>query len=145
MADCILLGSGGGGFGSDDVTATKNHVLSPYTAITSDSGDEPVAGTIPSVGAGTFYATAGEQTILQAGRYLSGAQKLAKLTATNLSAANILRGKTITINNHLITMITKIFFIFNIIAYNRTTRQGLSHFCSYFFTNITHVSILSYI
>lgn len=99
MAECILLGSGGGGFGSDDLTATKNHVLAPYTAITSDSDDEPIAGTIPSIEAGTFYASTGEQTILQSGNYLAGAQKLAKLTQSGLVAGNILRGKQIVINN----------------------------------------------
>lgn len=99
MADCILLGSGGGGFGSDDLTATKDHVLAPYTAITSDSNDEPIVGTIPSAEAGTFYATTAERTILEAGRYLSGAQKIGKISASGLEAANILRGKTISINN----------------------------------------------
>lgn len=99
MAECILLGNGGGGLGSDDVTATRAHVLAPYTAITSDSNDEPVAGTIPSQDAATHYATTSEQKIMNAGTYASGDQKLAKLTASGLEAANILRGKTISINN----------------------------------------------
>lgn len=46
MADALLrFGSGSGG-GSDETTATKNQVLRGVTAITSDSGDEPVEGTI---------------------------------------------------------------------------------------------------
>lgn len=40
------LGGGGSGSGSDDCTAKKEHILAPYTAITSDSDDEPVAGTL---------------------------------------------------------------------------------------------------
>lgn len=99
MAECILLGNGGGGLGSDDVTATRAHVLAPYTAITSDSNDEPVEGTITSVGAATHYATTAERTILSAGQYLSGDQKIGKLTASGLAAANIVKGTTISIHN----------------------------------------------
>lgn len=99
MAECILLGNGGGGLGSDDVTATRAHVLAPYTAITSDSNDEPVAGTIPSQGAATHYATTSEQKIMNAGTYASGDQKIAKLTASGLSAGNIVAGTTISIHN----------------------------------------------
>lgn len=42
----IPLSFGTGGSGSSDVTATQAQVLSPYTAITSDSDDEPVVGTM---------------------------------------------------------------------------------------------------
>ena len=42
----IPLSFGTGGAGSDDVTATRAQVLAPYTAITSDSDDEPVEGTM---------------------------------------------------------------------------------------------------
>lgn len=57
-----------------------------------------VAGTMPSKAAATYYATTSDQTI-SSGQYLSGAQTIKKLTQSNLSSANILRGKTITINN----------------------------------------------
>lgn len=40
---------GGGGVDSSDVTAAKAHVLSGYTTITSDSGDEVVQGTMPRI------------------------------------------------------------------------------------------------
>lgn len=99
MAECILLGSGGGGFGSDDVTATKDHVLAPFTAITSDSDDEPIAGTIPSANAATHYATTSEQKIMNAGTYAAGDQKIAKLTASGLASGNILAGVTVSIHN----------------------------------------------
>lgn len=46
MADAILKSGGIGGASSDEVTATKNQLLRGVTAITSDSGDEPVDGTI---------------------------------------------------------------------------------------------------
>ena len=46
MADALLRFGNGSGGGSDETTATRNHVLRGVTAITSDSGDEPVEGTI---------------------------------------------------------------------------------------------------
>ena len=53
MAVCLINKSGGGGITSDDVTAKREHVLQGYTALTSDSNDEPVQGTIPNRGNGT--------------------------------------------------------------------------------------------
>ena len=47
MADAILMSGGVGGVSSDDVTATKNQVLQGVTALTRDSDDEPIQGTIP--------------------------------------------------------------------------------------------------
>lgn len=48
MARAIFQNMGGGGGGSsEDCTAKKSHVLEGYTAITSDSNDEPATGTIP--------------------------------------------------------------------------------------------------
>lgn len=48
MARAIFQNIGGGGGGSsEDCTATKDKVLEGYTAITSDSNDEPVTGTMP--------------------------------------------------------------------------------------------------
>ena len=52
MAVC-LINKSGGGVSSDDVTAKREHVLQGYTALTSDSNDEPVQGTIPNRGNGT--------------------------------------------------------------------------------------------
>ena len=48
MAIC-LINKSGGGVSSDDVTAKREHVLQGYTALTSDSDDEIVEGTIKSV------------------------------------------------------------------------------------------------
>ena len=50
MADALLKIGGMGGTSSDELTATKNQVLSGYTAVTSDSDDEPIGGTIPKHG-----------------------------------------------------------------------------------------------
>lgn len=50
MAD-LLLPVGGSGISSDDLTATKAYVLEGYTAITKDSNDEPIAGTMKNVSA----------------------------------------------------------------------------------------------
>lgn len=48
MARAIFQNMGGGGGGSsEDCTATKDKVLTGYTAVTSDSNDEPVTGTMP--------------------------------------------------------------------------------------------------
>lgn len=49
MAECLLL-KAGGGVSSDDLTAKKGQVLSGYTAVTADSGDEAAGGTMPNHG-----------------------------------------------------------------------------------------------
>ena len=51
MAECAILRGGTGAYGSDDLTATKAHVLAGKTAITSDSSDEPGTGTMTNQGA----------------------------------------------------------------------------------------------
>lgn len=52
MADALLKIGGMGGTSSDELTATKNHVLQGYTAVTSDSDDEPIQGIMPNRGNG---------------------------------------------------------------------------------------------
>lgn len=44
MSEAILMSGGTGGVGSDEVTASKAHVLKGYKTITSDSDDEIVEG-----------------------------------------------------------------------------------------------------
>ena len=39
-----MTGGSGGGTGSDECTATLDHVLAGETAVTSDSNDEPGTG-----------------------------------------------------------------------------------------------------
>ena len=50
MARGYMPGGGGGSATSDDCTATKAQVLDGYTAVTSDSDDEAVEGTMPNRG-----------------------------------------------------------------------------------------------
>lgn len=52
MAKALLMSGGVGGVSSDDVTARRKHVLQGYTALTSDSNDEPVQGTMVNRGNG---------------------------------------------------------------------------------------------
>lgn len=52
MADALLKIGGMGGTSSDELTATKNHVLQGYTAVTSDSDDEPIQGAMINRGNG---------------------------------------------------------------------------------------------
>lgn len=67
MGRILIPGSSGGGVSSDDVTAKREHVLQGYTALTSDSNDESVQGTIPNRGNGTnvleLVNSAGESRI----------------------------------------------------------------------------------
>lgn len=48
MAECIVL-KGGGGIGSDELTATKDYVLNEKTYVGSDTNDEIGAGTMPDM------------------------------------------------------------------------------------------------
>jgi hypothetical protein len=94
----IPLSFGTFGGGSDEVTATKAQVLTGYTAITVDSADEPVEGTIPIKSGQTYYPTLANQSIAQ-GQYLGGIQVINKITPTNISAENIKAGTTVKVNN----------------------------------------------
>lgn len=51
MAVC-LINKSGGGITSDDVTAKRWHVVQGFTALTSDSGDEPANGELANKGNG---------------------------------------------------------------------------------------------
>lgn len=52
MGKILIPRSSGGGVNSDDVTASKAQVLQGYTALTADSDDEPVQGTMVNRGNG---------------------------------------------------------------------------------------------
>jgi hypothetical protein len=93
----LSFGLGGGG-GSDEVTATKNQVLAGYTAITSDSDDEPIEGTIPSQPAQTIYPSTSDQ-VIPLGKYLSGNQTIKAVSQSNLAAENIRKDVAVKINN----------------------------------------------
>ena len=80
MAEAILMSGGVGGVSSDDVTATKNQVLQGVTALTRDSNDEPIQGTIPVRGYkgpdspefGYYPTEGGYITRLEEGYYQKG-------------------------------------------------------------------------
>lgn len=59
MGQCIIMTSGYAGDSSDDCTASKSQVLEGYTAITKDSDDEAVMGTMPNRGVGGHAVTSG--------------------------------------------------------------------------------------
>lgn len=66
MAKAIIV-SGGGGVSSDDVTASREHVLKGHTAVTNDSSDEPAEGTMPSNPAVSATLNCGEEIEIPAG------------------------------------------------------------------------------
>lgn len=88
MATIPLHFGGGGGASSSDVTASKAQVLSGYTAITSDSNDEPIEGTIPLKGEATYNTSTSDQTIA-AGQYLDGIQTIKGVKTSGIAAASI--------------------------------------------------------
>lgn len=71
MGDVIISIGGGGGASSDDVTATRDKVLSGYTAVTKDSNDDPAGGTMPNNGAQDATLNCGQSKKIPAG-YTSG-------------------------------------------------------------------------
>lgn len=96
MAECLILGVDNSPT-SDDVTATADKVLAPYTAITADS-DEPVKGTIPSKSAATYNTSTSDQTITSK-QYLSGNQTIKGVTTSNISAGNIKKGVVVKVGD----------------------------------------------
>ena len=79
---------------SADLASDK--ILSGYSAYNNDG--QLVAGSIQSKAAQTYYPSASDQSIA-AGQYLSGAQTIKAVIATNLSAANIKYGVTVKIGD----------------------------------------------
>lgn len=99
----IPLSFGTGGAGSDDATATLAQVLSPYTAITSDSNDEAEPGTMVDKSGTTSTAAVSEsgsniKMAVPANGYYDTAASLQAAASTfgNASAADVLSGKTFT-------------------------------------------------
>lgn len=50
MGKMVIVGAGGGGAGSDECSATGAEILKGYTAITKDSDDEIIEGTLELTG-----------------------------------------------------------------------------------------------
>ena len=98
MADAFLKQYGGSGTGSDDCTAKRNQVLAGVTAVTSDSDDEAVTGTMPERGKLYRTLSAGESVTLSEGHYTGGSVS-AKDLASQTSGATaedryVVKGKT---------------------------------------------------
>lgn len=102
-----MIYGAGGGTSSDEVTALKKHVLSPYTTITNDSGDEIVAGTMVDNGAVNRSLKCGESyTIVEGfhnGNGVISADSLASQTGADAAARDILTGKTAWVNGIKLT------------------------------------------
>lgn len=99
MGTVLFSGGGSGGPSSDDCTATKAQVLSGYTAVTKDSGDDIAEGTMANQGAKTAALNCGASYTIPAG-YHNGsgvirANSLASQTG-NATAEDkyVMKGKT---------------------------------------------------
>ena len=102
MAECIIMGSGGGGVGSDEVTARAADVLSGKTYLGADTDDETGVGAMPNRGAMQRTLRAGESVTVPQG-YHNGsgtvsAAPLADQTAGSAGAGDILAGKSAWVN-----------------------------------------------
>lgn len=94
MANVPITLGGGASADLDQITAGAPQILAPYVGVNSDG--DAITGTIPSLGAHTWTPSTSAQTIAS-GQYLSGIQTISAVSQTNLSAANIKKGTTITI------------------------------------------------
>ena len=102
MAECIIMGSGGGGVGSDEVTARAADVVAGKTYLGADTDDETGVGTMPNRGAMQRTLRAGESVTVPQG-YHNGsgtvsAASLAEQTAGSAGAGDILAGKSAWVN-----------------------------------------------
>lgn len=90
MAECILAGGGGNSVGSDDCTATSAQVLKGYTAITQDSDDEIIEGTIPRITTSNTASksTSGTMTTIALNQYLERAMKIVIPDGSQIRSGN---------------------------------------------------------
>ena len=98
MADAFLKQYGGSGAGSDDCTAKRNQVLAGVTAVTSDSDDEALTGTMPERGNLSRTLSAGESVTLLEGHYTGGSVSARNLASQTSGATAedryVVKGKT---------------------------------------------------
>lgn len=96
----------GSSVGSDDCTAGKAQVLAGYIAVTSDSDDEPVEGTMPNNGEQSATLKCGQSKQIPAGYTPGGtvtAADLASQTGATAAANQISSGKTAWVNGKQVT------------------------------------------
>lgn len=109
MAKCGVTNiGGGGGIGSDEVSAAKENVLSGKTYVGTDTGDEIGTGTMANNGATANQSlNAGSSFLVKKGYHAQdfsvGANSLASQTSGTASAGQMLSGKTAWINGNKIT------------------------------------------
>lgn len=91
--------------GTNTLTLTKTGVTTTPTvsagyvsSATASTATVTLTASVTTKAAATYYATTSDQTI-SASQYLTGAQTIKALSQTNLSAANIKAGTTISVNN----------------------------------------------
>lgn len=85
MSYGILLKGGDGGIGSDEVTAKRAQILTGYTALTADSSDEVVGGTMPILAGASYSPQTYAQSYNCAGHYMSGNVSLGAASGIQLS------------------------------------------------------------
>lgn len=123
MGKVLASGGGGGSTGSDDCTAGKAQVLAGYTAVTSDSEDEAVTGTMPNNGEQFATLKCGQSKQIPAGYTTGGtvtAADLASQTVGDATAAYIYKGKTAWVNGSKLTgnMTCQSVLSFSVAAYS---------------------------
>lgn len=79
--------SGGGGGSSDELTALKSDVLKGKTAVTSDSNDEPISGTLETMGGVTVNPSKSSQTISCAGKVLTSNIVINRIPSSYISVS----------------------------------------------------------
>lgn len=109
MAKCGVTNiGGGGGIGSDEVSATKENVLSGKTYMGTDTGDEIGTGTMKNNGTtGNQSLNAGSSFMVKKGYHAQdfsvGANSLVNQTGGTASAGHILSGQTAWVNGNKVT------------------------------------------
>ena len=106
MGKVQMTRSGGGGVSSDECTASKAQVLVGRTAVTSDSDDESVEGTMPNNGEQSATLKCGQSKQIPAGYTTGGtvtAADLASQTGATAAANQISSGKTAWVNGKQVT------------------------------------------
>lgn len=109
MAKCGVTNiGGGGGIGSDEVSAAKENVLSGKTYVGVDTGDEIGTGTMANNGINENKSlNAGSSFLVKKGYHAQdfsvGANSLASQTGGTASAVHILSGKSAWVNGNKVT------------------------------------------
>lgn len=106
MAKCGVTNiRGGGGIGSDEVSATKDNVLSGKTYVGADTNDEIGTGTMTNNGTtGNQSLNAGSSFLVKKGYHAQdftvGVNSLASQTPGNADAGSVLSGRSAWVNGN---------------------------------------------